>query len=85
MLISALKSLKNTSQKEKIESEEKVKRSLAKTVSWRILGTLDTVIISYLITGTMRLALSIGLIELVSKMVLYFFHERMWNKINWGK
>ena len=67
------------------KSEEKIKRSLAKTISWRIIGTLDTVLISWLITGTMALALSIGAIELVSKMILYFFHERVWNTIKWGK
>ena len=66
-------------------SEEKIKRSPAKTISWRIIGTLDTVLISWLITGTIALALSIGAIELVSKMVLYFFHERAWSKIKWGK
>lgn len=64
---------------------ENVKRSLAKTISWRIIGTIDTVIISWIITGTLTLAFSIGLIELVSKMVLYYFHERTWNKIKWGK
>ena len=64
---------------------ENIKRSLVKTISWRIVGTLATVIISYIITGTMALAFSIGGIELVSKMVLYFFHERAWEKIKWGK
>ncbi|GAA4799352.1 DUF2061 domain-containing protein [Litoribaculum gwangyangense] len=66
-------------------STEKVKRSLAKTISWRIVGTLDTVLISWLITGTLSLAFSIGLVELVTKMVLYFFHERAWNNIKWGR
>ena len=65
--------------------EEKLKRSLAKTVSWRIVGTVATIIISYIITGTLALAFSIGIIELISKLVLYFFHERAWNKIKWGK
>ena len=67
------------------QSEEKIKRSLIKTISWRIIGTLDTVLISWFITGTLALAFSIGAIELVSKMVLYFFHERVWNSITWGK
>ncbi len=67
------------------KSEEKIKRSLAKTISWRIIGTIDTVLISWVITGTIALALSIGAIELVSKMILYFFHERIWNTIKWGK
>jgi|TARA_B110000240_G_C13249586_1_gene346836 uncharacterized membrane protein len=65
--------------------EEKLKRSIAKTASWRIIGTVSTVVISYLITGTLALAFSIGVVELISKLVLYFFHERAWNKIKWGK
>jgi uncharacterized membrane protein len=78
----------NVQQKPKVEkksNDEKIKRSLAKTISWRIVGTADTVIISWLLTGTLALALSIGAIELVSKMILYFFHERAWNQIKWGK
>lgn len=78
----------NVHQKQKTEeksNDEKIKRSLAKTISWRIVGTADTVIISWLLTGTLTLALSIGAIELVSKMILYFFHERAWNQIKWGK
>lgn len=64
---------------------ERPKRSIAKSVSWRIIGTLDTIIISWIVTGTLTLAFSIGLVELVTKMVLYFFHERIWNSIGWGK
>lgn len=66
-------------------SEEKIGRSLIKTISWRVVGTLDTLIISYLITGEISMALSIGAVELVTKMLLYFFHERVWNRIKWGK
>ena len=65
--------------------QENIKRSIVKTISWRVVGTLATVIISYVITGTLALAFSIGGIELVSKMVLYFFHERVWNNLKWGK
>ena len=67
------------------ETQENIKRSIVKTISWRVVGTLATVTISYIITGTMALAFSIGGIELVSKMALYFFHERAWNNIKWGK
>ena len=74
---------------EKVEntegSQENIKRSIVKTISWRVVGTIATVTISYLITGTLALAFSIGGIELVSKMVLYFFHERTWNNIKWGR
>jgi uncharacterized membrane protein len=67
------------------EPQENIKRSIVKTISWRAVGTLTTVAISYALTGTLALAFSIGGIELVSKMVLYFFHERAWNNIKWGK
>lgn len=66
-------------------SNENIKRTILKTISWRVVGTIATVVISYLITGTLALAFSIGGVELVSKMVLYFFHERTWNYIKWGK
>ncbi|MFD1315605.1 DUF2061 domain-containing protein [Namhaeicola litoreus] len=64
---------------------EKTSRSIAKSISWRIVGTLDTIVISYLITGTLSLALSIGAVETITKILLYFFHERAWNFIKWGK
>jgi uncharacterized membrane protein len=65
--------------------QEKAYRSVVKTVSWRTVGTLDTIIISYFITGNLTMAASIGSIELVTKMVLYYFHERAWNKISLGR
>ena len=67
------------------KSNEGWSRSLIKSMSWRIIGTLDTILISYFITGEMSFALSIGGIELVTKMMLYVAHERLWNKVNWGK
>ena len=60
-------------------------RSLVKSISWRLIGTLDTILISWLVTGTLSLAFAIGSIEMLTKMVLYFFHERLWNTIKWGK
>lgn len=65
--------------------QEKAYRSVVKTISWRALGTLDTIVISYLITGSFLMAASIGSIEVVTKMILYYFHERAWNKISFGK
>ena len=64
---------------------ENPKRSIVKSVSWRVIGTLDTMLISWIITGELTVAFSIGVVELFTKMILYFFHERMWNKIQWGK
>ena len=66
-------------------ASEQPKRSIAKSISWRTIGTLDTILISWIITGTLSLAFSIGLVELVTKMVLYFSHERLWNTIKWGR
>ena len=64
---------------------ESPKRSIAKSISWRAIGTLDTIVISWVVTGTLTIAFSIGVVELVTKMVLYFFHERIWDTIKWGK
>ena len=75
-----------SSKKEKrTQQQERFSRSLLKSISWRIIGTLDTIVISYLITGKLAFALSIGGIELVTKMILYVVHGRVWNKVNWGK
>lgn len=64
---------------------DKPYRSLIKTISWRTVGTLDTMIISYVITGNLAMAASIGGVELFTKMALFYFHERAWNKINIGR
>jgi len=65
--------------------KEKAYRSLIKTISWRTVGTIDTIIIAYFIVGDVTAAFSIGAIELFTKMGLYYFHERAWNKINIGR
>lgn len=64
---------------------EKPFRSILKAVSWRVIGTLDTIFISWLLTGEVKTALAIGSMELITKMLLYFGHERVWNKINYGR
>jgi len=79
------KNNKNEDSFKKDKSSEKPVRSIVKAVSWRVLGTLDTIIISWFVTGQIAMALSIGSIEVVTKMILYFFHERLWNIIKWGK
>ena len=74
---------KNTYKEDK--STERPMRSILKTISWRIVGTIDTIIISWILTGQIETALAIGSVELVTKMVLYFGHERIWNLIPYGK
>ena len=60
-------------------------RSLAKAVSWRVTGTVDTFLISWLITGQVLLASGIAFTEIMTKIFLFWIHERVLNKINWGR
>jgi uncharacterized membrane protein len=64
---------------------ETKRRSIVKAITWRTMGTIDTMLIAYFLTGEVKTAVSIGGIEIFTKMILYFFHERVWNLINWGK
>lgn len=64
---------------------EQNRRSLAKAISWRITGTLDTFLISWLITGELALAGGIAATEVVTKIGLYWLHERAWNRVSWGR
>ena len=61
------------------------KRHILKTITWRIVGTLDTMILSWIITGSLKIGMAIGGVEVITKMVLYYFHERAWyNFSNYG-
>ena len=61
------------------------RRSLLKAISWRATGTIDTILISFLVTGRVKLAVSIGVVELFTKIGLYYVHERVWNSIGYGR
>jgi|TARA_A100000172_G_scaffold79017_1_gene65330 uncharacterized membrane protein len=58
------------------------KRHILKTITWRIVGTLDTFLLSWLITGSIKLGAAIGAVEIITKMVLYYLHERAWYKLS---
>jgi uncharacterized membrane protein len=60
-------------------------RSVLKAMSWRTLGTLDTFAISWLMTGRAQIAGSIAGLEIVTKIAWYYFHERVWATIGWGR
>jgi len=60
-------------------------RSLVKGVSWRITGSIDTMIIAFLITGKFKLALGIMSVEFFTKIGLYYVHERIWEKLAFGR
>ncbi len=58
---------------------------MVKTLSWRVVATSDTFLISWIITGTWQLAGAIAGIEVLTKMFLYYWHERVWSNISWEK
>lgn len=64
---------------------EQKRRSILKTISWRFWATITTIALVFLFVGEVKVAFSIGVFEVILKMVLYFFHERMWNRIKFGK
>jgi len=59
--------------------------SFLKAVSWRFFGAIDTTILSLIVTGNLLASVSIGGTEVVTKIVLYYVHERTWKRIQWGK
>lgn len=61
------------------------RRSLAKAVSWRATGSLDTFVLSLIITGSFKFAGGIAATELITKIMLYYLHERAWTFIRWGR
>lgn len=60
-------------------------RHIAKTVTWRIIGTIDTMVLAWFITGDPMMGLKIGGVEVFTKMILYYLHERAWYRIDFGK
>ncbi len=63
---------------------ESHRRSVLKALSWRFIASLTTVVIVFFFTRELTLSLGIGALEIVSKMILYYGHERLWNHVHWG-
>jgi uncharacterized membrane protein len=76
-MVSLMKSLK-------VKDKVSYKRHIVKTVTWRIIGTLDTILIGWLISGDPIIGVKIGFLEIFTKMLLYFIHERVWYRSNFG-
>jgi uncharacterized membrane protein len=68
----------------KIYFKNSNKRHALKTVTWRIVGTIDTMTLAWLITGNPMTGFKIGMAEVVTKMLLYFVHEKAWHKSDYG-
>jgi uncharacterized membrane protein len=60
------------------------RRSATKTATYRVLASLDTMLLGFIFTGSLATAISIGGFEVFTKLTLYFFHERSWARIRWG-
>ncbi|MDT0686592.1 DUF2061 domain-containing protein [Autumnicola psychrophila] len=60
------------------------KRHIVKSLTWRIIGTVDTIILAWIISGDPLVGLQVGGAEVVTKMILYYFHERAWYKLDYG-
>ncbi len=64
---------------------EKHSRTIFKTLSWRILATSTTLILVYIFTENIAISASVGILETIAKTILYYLHERVWNKTNYGR
>lgn len=60
------------------------KRHILKTITWRVVGTIDTMVVAWIVTGNPLTGLKIGGFEILTKMILYYLHERAWYKIDFG-
>ncbi|MDD5649963.1 MAG: DUF2061 domain-containing protein [Candidatus Nanoarchaeia archaeon] len=65
--------------------KERNLRSIIKSISWRFFATFTTMLVVYIFTGELILSIGVGIVEALSKLFLYYIHERIWNKIKWGK
>ncbi len=65
--------------------KSQAKRSIAKAITWRITASLDTFLIAWIITGSIELGGFIAGVEAVTKIFIYYVHERIWNRIKWGR
>lgn len=65
-------------------SKRSSERHLLKTISWRILGTMDTMMLAWIISGNPFIGLKVGVAEVFTKMLLYYLHERFWYKMDFG-
>jgi uncharacterized membrane protein len=66
-------------------SRENRSRSLAKAVTWRVTATIDTFLMSLIVTGKVVIAGAIAITEIGTKILIYYFHERAWALIPWGR
>jgi len=64
---------------------ESHRRSIVKALSWRFIATLITGITALIVTGEIKVAVEIGLIDTIAKLAVYYLHERLWNRLKYGE
>lgn len=64
---------------------DELRRTIAKTISWRVVTTITTVALVFVFTKELKIALGIGAVDMIVNMISYFIHERIWDKVDWGK
>jgi uncharacterized membrane protein len=73
---------KNQNEQTTVHSKkESQKKSIVKTISWRVVATLTTMTLAYLFIGDVTIALEIGFFEVILKMIFYYVHERVWSRM----
>ncbi len=86
MILDQIRNDKENQSYQQAVASEKPIRSVVKAISWRVLGTVDTMLVSlYVTNGELGTSTAIASIDFITKMILYFFHERVWNTIKWGR
>lgn len=85
MLVDVLQKVRADDAPSSAACAERPIRSLVKAVSWRVTGSLGTMALSWFFTSNASIAVAIGLTEVLTKMVLYYLHERAWNRISLGR
>ena len=73
-----------TNYERRVDMHPTRRRTAVKTLSWRAVATIDTFIISYLVTGSFAWAGSIACFEVMTKIAIYYLHERAWIRVKWG-
>lgn len=71
--------------RKKNQSRVRQSTSIAKALTWRLFASLDTMLLAFIITGDITVAVSIGGVEVFTKLILYYGHERAWSRVRWGR
>ncbi len=64
---------------------ENKRRSVMKSITWRIMATASTIFLVFILTGNLVISTSVGILELIVKALLYYVHERIWNMLDYGR